>query len=320
MGSYSWLNRWLGGSKANRPEAGAARAPHNRPRREDPPVSLVLLLRRPLDIDADGLARAAATAFGVEVRAGESDAAACVVGASPHFLAQLPDRLFAIHNAALPYFDNPAAVAASLPELRLREAVARHRAWLSVECLHADAAAGDPYLGVARLAAALIDGNCLAVCLPALKRVYVCDDGLPAKLRGPDPLAALESGGPAPVIGIAPDDPRLLAAVREARRRWPEFVTAFEQRESGQIFSVKVPVREGKQTEYMWLSVSALEHEMIYGRLDNEPVAMKRLHAGDRLRVPVGDLNDWLFTRGDTLAGGFTIEVLANSPKRPHRP
>jgi uncharacterized protein YegJ (DUF2314 family) len=122
------------------------------------------------------------------------------------------------------------------------------------------------------------------------------------------------------VVGIAPDDPRLLAAVREARRRWPEFVAAFEQREGGQIFSVKVPVREGKQTEYMWLSVSALEHEMIYGRLDNEPVAMKRLHAGDRLRVPVRDLNDWLYTRGDTLAGGFTIDVLANNHKRPQRP
>ena len=36
MGSYSWLNRWLGESKANRPEEGAARAPLNRPRREEP--------------------------------------------------------------------------------------------------------------------------------------------------------------------------------------------------------------------------------------------------------------------------------------------
>ncbi len=320
MGSYSWLNRWLGGWKANRPETGAARAPVNGPRREEPPACLVLLLRRPLDLDAAALARAASSAFGVEVRAGESAAGPCVVGASPHFLMQLPDCLLAIHNAALPYFDNPAAVAADLPELRLRGAVARHRAWLSVECLHADPAAGDSYLAVARLAAALIDGDCLALCVPAGRRVYVYEDSLPGKLRGPDPLGALENGGPAPVIGIAPNDPRLLAAVREARRRWPEFVAAFEQRESGQMFSVKVPVREGKRTEYMWLSVSALEHEMIYGRLDNEPVAMKRLHAGDRLRVPVRDLNDWLFTHGETLAGGFTIDVLTNPPKRPHRP
>jgi uncharacterized protein YegJ (DUF2314 family) len=320
MGSYLWLNRWPGGSKANRPEAGAARSPLNRPRREEPPASLVLLLSQPRELDAATLARAAATAFGIEVRAGEAEGGPCVVGESPHFLVQLPDRLLAIHNAALPYFDSPVTAAADLPELRLREAVARHRAWVSVECLHGDAAAGDPFVAVARLAAALIEADCLALCVPARRRLHVCDDGVPAKLRGPDPLGALESGGLAPVVGIAPDDPRLLAAVREARRRWPEFVAAFEQRQSGQMFSVKVPVREGKQTEYMWLSVSALEHEMIYGRLDNEPVAMKRLHAGDRLRVPVRDLNDWLYTRGDTLAGGFTIEVLANHHKRPHRP
>jgi uncharacterized protein YegJ (DUF2314 family) len=320
MGSYSWLNRWSAGAKANRPEDGAARAPFNRPRREEPPISLVLLQRQPRTLDTAILARAAAAAFGLAVTAGESDAGACVVGESPHFLVQLPDRLLAVHNAALPYFDNSISVAANLPELRLREAVARHRAWVSVECLHADRAAGDPYQSVACLTAALLDADSLALCVPARRRLYICEESVSGKLRGPDPLGALESGGLAPVIGVAPDDPRLLAAVKEARRRWPEFVAAFEQRDSGQLFSVKVPVREGKQTEYMWLSVSALEHEMIYGRLDNEPVNMKRLHAGDRLRVPVRDLNDWLYTRGDTLTGGFTIEVLANNHKRPQRP
>jgi uncharacterized protein YegJ (DUF2314 family) len=320
MGSYSWLNRWLGGSKANRPEEGAARAPLNRPRPEEPPASLVLLLRQPRDLDATTLANAAARAFGLDVRAGEAEAGPSVVGESPHFLVQLPDHLLAVHNVALPYFDNPAAVAAGLPELRLREAVTRHRAWVSVECLHAGDAAADPYPAVARLAAALIDEGCLALCVPALRRVYVCEESVPGKLRGPDPVAALESGGPVPVVGVAANDPRLRAAVREARRRWPEFVAAFEQRQAGQLFSVKVPVREGKHTEYVWLSVSALENGMIYGRLDNEPVAMKRLRAGDRLRVPVANLNDWLYTRGETLAGGFTIEVLSNPQKRPHRP
>ena len=67
----------------------------------------------------------------------------------------------------------------------------------------------------------------------------------------------------------------------------------------------------------MWVSVSALENGMIYGRLDNEPVKVKNLGVGSRVRVPVGDLHDWLYTRGDLLAGGFTIDVLANVPKRP---
>src|SRR5690242_15983669 len=138
MGSYSWLNRWSGGGKGNRPAPGAELSPLNRPAPEEPLVSLVLLLRQPRDLDAATLARAASLAFGLDVSPCESPASACVVGEAPHFLVQLPDRLLAVHLGAEPYFDNPAAVAAGLPELRLRKAVARHRAWLSVDGLHAE--------------------------------------------------------------------------------------------------------------------------------------------------------------------------------------
>src|SRR5258708_7013419 len=103
MGSYSWLNRWLGGSKANRPEAGALDSPVNRRRPDAPPVALVLLLRQPRDLDSSALARIAADVFGVAIAAGDSDAGPCVVGAAPHYLIQLPDRLLAVHTVALPY-------------------------------------------------------------------------------------------------------------------------------------------------------------------------------------------------------------------------
>ncbi len=320
MGSYLWQNRWPDGAKANRPASSAYRAPLNRLRPEEPALALVLLLREPRALDVADLAQAVRLAFGVELPCGQTENGIGVIGETPQFLVQLPDRLLAVQNVAGPYFDNPATVAAGQSEVSLREAVACHTAWLSIECLYAEPSAGDPYDSLARLAAALLDPGCLALCDAARRSVYLCDAGLAAKLRGPDPSKTLAAGNPPPVVAIAPDDPRLLAAVREARRRWPEFVSAFEQRENGQLFSVKIPVREGKLTEYMWLSVSALEHEMIYGRLDNEPVSMRRIHAGDRLRIPVRDLNDWLFTRGDTVAGGFTIDVLSNAPKRPERP
>jgi uncharacterized protein YegJ (DUF2314 family) len=321
MGSYSWLNQRFGEhAGTNRPAGGATATPINRAPPEPPPLSLVLLLRRPRRLDAASLAGVVSEAFGVPAAAGV-DGPAAVVGESPHFLLHLAGRVFALHNVARPYFDNAAAVAAELPDLRLRKAVARHRAWLAVDLLYAGAeASGDPEQAVGKLAAALADGDCLAVCVPAQRQIYAYDEGVPAKLRGPDPLGALEARRPAPVIGVAANDPRLLAAVQEARRRWPEFVEAFEQRHGEQIFSVKVPLREGRVTEHMWVSVSALENDMIYGRLDNEPVEVKRLKAGDRVRVPVRELSDWLYTRGEVLAGGFTIDVLARAARRPKRP
>ncbi len=312
MGLYRWLNRWTAETKANRPPEGAAETPTNRGQTDEPPISLVLLLKQPRVLDAGALARAASEAFGVTVTPGEE-----VAGETPHFLLHLDGRLFAVHNVAESYFDNAAAVAAETPELRLRKAVARHRAWLSVDFLHAALGAErDPYPLLGKLAAALAGDDCLAVCVPARRCVYPYDESVPKKLRGADPLSALRRSRPVPVVGVRRNDRRLRAAVAEARRRWPEFVAAFEERQQGQIFSVKVPVREGRLTEHMWVSVSALENDMIYGRLDNEPLDVKRLHAGDRLRVPVGDLDDWLFTNGEALAGGFTIDVLAKRPRR----
>jgi uncharacterized protein YegJ (DUF2314 family) len=105
----------------------------------------------------------------------------------------------------------------------------------------------------------------------------------------------------------------MLAAVSEARQRWPEFVKAFEERSRGQLFSVKGRLTEGSTVEYMWISVTAIEGSFIYGRLDNQPVTLRRLKLGSRLRLPLSDLNDWTFLQGKDVRGGFTIEVLRDN-------
>jgi uncharacterized protein YegJ (DUF2314 family) len=319
MGTYRWLNRRDDEpAKRNHPPGGALPAPLNKVAADRLPVAVVLLLQRPRALDASTLARTAGLTFGLEVSTGEVGGPAFVAGVSPYFLLRLRGRVLAVHNVACPYFRNLPAKAAELPERRLRKAVVRHRAWVSVELLHTDTGIiENPYRMLGQLAAALASPDCLAVCIPARQRLYAFDSSMLAKLRSPDPLGALRGLRRASVEGVKANDPRLLAAVREARRRWPEFVAAFEQRDSGQIFSVKIPLRQKGRTEYMWMSVSALENDMIYGRLDNEPVKVKHLRAGDRVRIPVSDLHDWIYTRGDFLAGGFTIAALANIPKRP---
>jgi uncharacterized protein YegJ (DUF2314 family) len=320
MATHTWQNRWRGGDgKRIRPEAGRYSSPVNRIPPDPPPTSLVLLLREPRALDAATLGDVVSQALGAKPLGGNGDGESCVVGESPHFLFEADGCVYAVHNVPHPYFDNPAAVAAETSELRLRKAVTQHRAWLAVDLLEGNGAAVNPYRTIGKVIAALAGPDCLAVCVPEQRHIYPYEESVAEKLRGPDPLAALASAVLPPVLGVSADDPALRAAVQEARRRWPEFVAAFEQREPGQMFSVKVPMRDSKMTEYMWVSVSALENGMIYGRLDNEPVELKRLRSGDQVRVPVAELNDWLYTRGDLLAGGFTIDVLSRLPKRPPR-
>jgi uncharacterized protein YegJ (DUF2314 family) len=100
------------------------------------------------------------------------------------------------------------------------------------------------------------------------------------------------------------------AAVEEARCRWTEFVEAFENRQPDQLFSVKAPFSQGDECEFMWLNVSAIENDTIYGELGNDPVNLEGMKEGDRLHVKLSDLNDWIYLKDGELHGGFTAKVL----------
>jgi uncharacterized protein YegJ (DUF2314 family) len=112
------------------------------------------------------------------------------------------------------------------------------------------------------------------------------------------------------VLPVSGDDPRMVAAVAECRRRWPEFVAAFEAR-SGEHFTVKAPITHGDHTEFIWIEVTALENDVIYGTLGNEPVRLGPLKLGSKVRTAVADLNDWCYLDPTGEPHGlFTLKVI----------
>jgi uncharacterized protein YegJ (DUF2314 family) len=106
------------------------------------------------------------------------------------------------------------------------------------------------------------------------------------------------------------------AAVEEAQRRWPEFVAAFARRAPEQTFGVKVPITDGKTTEFIWVSVTSLEDDRICGKIDNDPVDLTNVKHGSRVRVKQRKLNDWAYMVGDEMIGGFTVKVLQDLQRR----
>src|SRR5262249_17244391 len=155
-------------------------------------------------------------------------------------------------------------------ELRLRKAVRDHSAWLSVDLLGecSEDQLPDVYRTIGKLAAALTDDDCLALFAPATSQLVVFDPPMRDQLRGDDPLVLFDLPPPRPVVPVSGDDPRLKAAVAKARRRWTQFVTAFEERRPDQTFSVKARIGDPDCYEFMWLTVTGLENGIIYGRLD----------------------------------------------------
>ena len=274
-----------------------------------PACRLAALLAVPSPPDADALGRAAFVAF--------PDEEDVEVGENGHL--QVGGWAFRATAGDAPLL--PADVADRLPELRLQTAVRDHAGWLAVEVTDAPdlTSDADRAAQTARLLAALVPADALALVRPATGRLtlftpatahHLAAGRVPAAFRPPD--------RPVPIAGLADDDPRLNAAAAEAARRFGEFLAAFNARGPADTFAVKVPFADDHGREFMWVSVAAVDATHIVGTLDNRPAFVRAVHAGEDVRVPRAELNDWLYVRGGELHGGFTLK-LVNDHLRPNR-
>jgi uncharacterized protein YegJ (DUF2314 family) len=282
-----------------------------RVREQKPLISLVLLLRHARGLNRKMLAENAKAAWRAEFGTDENEGVSSyVAGESPVFFVSYDRVVYMVHNHHAPYFDDSEKVAAAVNELRLSSAIREHTAWMAVDFMGGEriANAAEAYPEIAKLVAELGGPDCVAIFCPETGAINLYDSSLEEKLRGPDPLSAVTEPLFAPVVSIAEDDPRMVAAVAEAQQRWPEFVEAFENRR-GQNFAIKAPVTKGGQKEFIWITVNRIEGNLIHGTLDNDPLNPD-LKAGDAIKVPLQELNDWAYSVGENSVGPFTLKVL----------
>jgi uncharacterized protein YegJ (DUF2314 family) len=324
------LVRWLLPSAASK--RGRGRAPGLRnggsPDEDEPLVSLVYFLAEAREVDEQSIRNCVASALGIRFRNGDPEAESFVAPFSPpdrrerelhirHFMVKVPDGLFAVLVSDRPYIENPGEFARdSIRDKRLRTAVERHVAWISVDWMDEGRdleGSRRAYATIGRILASMGGPDCLAVYCPELQRCNEFDPGLLDALAGGSPLRLFDEPTFEPVIEIADNDPRMKAAVREAVSRWPEFVAAFEaslppERER---FIVKAEFREGRKSEYMWVSVREIDDRGVSGVLMNDPHELIEVHRGAIVSFPLTRLSDWIYPEGDSHVGGFTLDVLA---------
>ncbi|MEL6105196.1 MAG: DUF2314 domain-containing protein [Planctomycetota bacterium] len=288
-------------------------------------LSIVALLREPQRLEPIYIASAAKRAWNADLSHGEEGGEGedgFVVGNDelPTLIVNFRDRMIMVNNFPVPYVEDPKTVADSIPDLRLRGLVGEHTAWLSCDAMGVESfddaqAVVEWYQILGKLMSELVDDNCLAIFVPETGQGFPNMSETLEMLKSDDPINALGDDAPVPVIPISDNDPRMKAAVAEARQTWPSFVDAFE-RQAGESFGIKAPITANGNTEFIWITVTALEGGTIYGELANEPMDLGKLELGSRVRVDESDLNDWAYIDTDGQPNGmFTVKVLSDASR-----
>ncbi len=295
-------------------------------------ISLVFFLTEPREADESSIRNCISNALGIRFNVNDPDSEFFVIPFSPpaksgsrdqgirHFMVKIPEGLFSVLISNRPYIENPKSFArGAIRDKRLRSAVERHQAWISVDLMDDTIDPGETsaaYGVIGKMLASMGGPDCLAVYCPALQRCNEFDTGLLETLSIGDPLRLFNEPTFEPVIEISDSNPKMAAAVKEAVSRWSEFAAAYEEAPLSlrERFIAKAEFREGKKSEFMWVTVMEITPDRVSGILMNDPHELLELHRGANVTFRLSRLNDWIYPDpGGGHVGGFTLDVLADA-------
>lgn len=296
-----------------------------RRKRNNCPIRAIALLQGRARLLSNTKLRAAITrAWGVHLPDNPPEDAenfVVVAPGTPSAMARIEGVMYLINSFPVPYMSEPEKAAEGIRDLRLRTVVADHKAWMSVDLLGDMPEGWDErtlYNRLGKLAAEIAAEDTLGFFLTQFDLLYPHTAETLAALRSDDVLASLRSDAPLPVVQVSDDDPAMKKAVEEAQSRLPEFVRRFESKD-GQHFSIKAPVTSAGNTEFIWIDVTAIEHDRVLGTLGNDPANLPGYKYGQRVRIPMDDVMDWMIVTDRDAAkydGGFSVAVVMAQYKK----
>ena len=108
------------------------------------------------------------------------------------------------------------------------------------------------------------------------------------------------------------DDSEMDQAIQRSRETRGEFIKVLGSGEAD-TFAVKVRVADGDDVEHFWMTDITYEDGKFSGVINNEPGLVTNVKFGQKWTVKEAEISDWMFTRGEKIHGGFTIEPLLHS-------
>ena len=108
------------------------------------------------------------------------------------------------------------------------------------------------------------------------------------------------------------DEAEMDAAIKTAQNRVEEFLKVLGEN-AADSFSVKAPIHDGNDTEHFWIVDVSYENGVFSGQIGDEPGIVKNVKLGQNWEIKKDEISDWMYTKGDRIHGGFTIDPLLHS-------
>ena len=136
-----------------------------------------------------------------------------------------------------------------------------------------------------------------------------------------------------PVFMFDDSDPEMQRAYENARATFRYFwrEVSWERRRiipALGLAAVKAPFSDGEratrakdtpEVEHMWLSEVDFDGQVVSGVLLNAPNWLKTVKEGDAVRVPLGQISDWMYAISGEVFGAYTVNLLRSRMGRRER-
>ncbi|EGW8294460.1 YegJ family protein [Escherichia coli] len=104
-------------------------------------------------------------------------------------------------------------------------------------------------------------------------------------------------------------------AIKHARKETDKFIEVMNKKDAD-TFAVKAPITDHGRTEHFWLTDVTYSNGMFIGVISNDPGIVTNVEYGQEWKIKKEDISDWMYTRGDKIYGGYTIDpLLVTYPK-----
>jgi uncharacterized protein YegJ (DUF2314 family) len=118
---------------------------------------------------------------------------------------------------------------------------------------------------------------------------------------------------------VADDDAAMNAAIAKAKATSPDFIAAFHAQKPGTShYCVKKPYPTPKGgDEHMWIDLLTETNGVLEGTIENDAEETREVKIGQKVKLRIDEISDWMYEDGNRLIGGYTIRYFVDkmSPK-----